>query len=138
MATSAVTVMTLRSRLDKPGRSHISPNRTFSVRSASFGATSPILSLVVGSCLSSRMDSPGVLYLFGLEQITSLELLACKSLDHSAECVSQLLLWTRFRWNHARHAVVDRKLAVDLARMLDDAKAQIAKANLFFICVSGD
>src|SRR5580704_17213378 len=58
MATSAVTVMTLRSRLDRPGRSHISPNSTFSVKSASFGATSPILSLVVGSGLSFVIDSP--------------------------------------------------------------------------------
>src|ERR1700676_916962 len=65
MATSALTVITLRSRLDRPGRSHISPNRTFSVRSTSFGATSPILSLAVGSGLSFVIDSPDVHYLPG-------------------------------------------------------------------------
>src|SRR5690348_2855613 len=36
---SAATVIKLRSRLDRPGRSHTSPNTTFSVRSMSFGAT---------------------------------------------------------------------------------------------------
>src|ERR1700691_2626349 len=74
MATRAVTVMTLRSRLDRPGRSHISPNRTFSVRSASFGATSPILSLVVGSDLSFVIDSPDVQYLQDSDYSSTLKL----------------------------------------------------------------
>src|SRR5262249_38500155 len=39
--TSAATVIKLRSRFDRPGRSHISPNSTLSVTSASFGATCP-------------------------------------------------------------------------------------------------
>src|SRR5882762_4557444 len=39
MAVSAATVIRLRSRLDSPGRSQTSPNRTFSLRSMSFGAT---------------------------------------------------------------------------------------------------
>ena len=41
-AISALTVTRLRSRLESPGRSQTSPNRTLSVKSASLGAISPI------------------------------------------------------------------------------------------------
>ena len=42
MAISALTVTRLRSRLESCGRAQTSPNSTLSVRSASFGAMSPI------------------------------------------------------------------------------------------------
>jgi hypothetical protein len=41
-AINALTVTRLRSRCDNPGRAHTSPKSTVSVRSASFGATSPM------------------------------------------------------------------------------------------------
>src|SRR6185503_18425015 len=47
-ATSAATVIRLRSRLARPGRSHTSPNTTFSVSSPSFGKTSLTWPMVDG------------------------------------------------------------------------------------------
>src|SRR5439155_18432513 len=72
MAVSAATVIRLRSRLDSPGRSQTSPNRTFSLRSMSFGATGRTTSrAVVGAgcvltvcsflcSLRSRLTSQGL------------------------------------------------------------------------------
>src|SRR5205809_1040127 len=47
-ATREERVIRLRSRLERPGRSQISPNKTCSVRSTSLGVRSPIDSLTVG------------------------------------------------------------------------------------------
>src|SRR4029450_9380975 len=65
MAARAATVMRLRSRLDRPGRSHTSPERTFSLRSMSLGTTPRTSSRaaetgagVAMTCLLSNRPAP--------------------------------------------------------------------------------
>src|SRR3954470_11845883 len=57
-ATSAATVIRLRSRLTRPGRSQTSPNTTFSVSSPSFGKTSLTWPMVDGGNLRAMSESP--------------------------------------------------------------------------------
>src|SRR3989442_5838903 len=59
-ATSAATVIRLRSRFASPGRSHTSPNTTLSVSSPSFGKTSLTWPMVDGGVRAAMRTSRGI------------------------------------------------------------------------------
>src|ERR1700758_2108230 len=74
-ATSAATVARLRSRLESSGRSQTSPKRTWSVKSASLGAKSPI----------AFWDAAGSLLMLVPSRARPRRGLSCSAVDHLLE-----------------------------------------------------
>src|SRR3954454_21713411 len=82
-ATSAATVIRLRSRFASPGRSQTSPKTTLSVSSPSFGNTSRTLPMVDG----------------GAERAAIANLLGeCRSIDSIMQCVTTGQLESPYAW----------------------------------------